>query len=223
MSSRRNYRVLSVTSAVILFALLAADAWLLDRRARYHGEIDRLRSAMTALERARTEQIVSEERSKLRVAIELLRRQAQRERELHLAVTIDSNTMSLEREGAVLREMPIQIGPERRVGTPPDTVRMATPRGARTIAQTLTDNDVWEVPAWVYIDRGLPSPANRAIRAALGPVAVIMDGGTVIYSLPQEGPLADSAYVLPGALRARAEDLRAILPNLKPGQRVYFY
>ena len=223
MSSRRTYSVLSITAAVVLLALLAVDAWLFDRRTRYRAEIDRLRSSMTALERARTEQIVSQEQSKLRVALELLRRQARRERDLHLAVTLDSNTMYLEREGAVLREMPIQIGPERRVGTPPDTVRMATPRGARTIAQTLTDNDVWEVPAWVYADRGLPSPGNRAMRAGLGPVAVIMDGGTVIYSLPQEGPLADSAYVLPGAVRARAEDLRAILPNLKPGQRVYFY
>jgi hypothetical protein len=223
MSSRRTYIVLSIACAVILVALLAADAWLFDRRSRYQGEIDRLRSAMTTLERARTEQIVSQERNKLRVAIELLRRQARRERELHLAVTIDSNTMSLERDGAVLREMPIQIGPERRVGIPPDTVRMATPRGARTIAKMMTDQDVWEVPAWVYADRGLPAPADRAIRAGLGPVAVIMDGGTVIYSQPQEGPLADSAYVLPGALRARAEDLRAILPNLKPGQRVYIY
>lgn len=223
MSSRRTYRLITIITGVLLIVLLVLDWMLLRRRARYEREIERLSSSMTALERERTAEIVSQERSKLRVAIELLRRQARREDELHLSVTIDSGMMYLEREGAVLREMPIHIGPERPVGTPPDTVRLATPRGERTIARVLTDADSAEVPDWVFTDRGVAPPAIRSIRAALGPVAVLMDGGTLIYSLPAEGPLADSSYVMPGAVRARAEDLRAILPNLKPGLRVYFY
>jgi hypothetical protein len=35
--------------------------------------------------------------------------------------------------------------------------------------------------------------------------------------------LNDSAYVLPGSVRAREADLRAILPNVQPGMKVYLY
>jgi hypothetical protein len=131
--------------------------------------------------------------------------------------------MYLEREGALLREMPVQIGPERRVGVAPDTVRLATPRGLRTVARLMAANDAWDVPEWVYTERGVTVPPSRSVRGALGPVAVLLNGGTVIYSMPSAGPLNDSGYVLPGAVRARAEDLRAILPNLSAGVRVYFY
>jgi hypothetical protein len=77
----------------------------------------------------------------------------------------------------------------------------------------------------VYADRGIAEPPQDSltIPSGLGPVALLMDGGTLIYSLPGAGPLSDSTYVLPGAVRARAEDLLAILPNLKSGLRVYFY
>ena len=48
---------------------------------------------------------------------------------LHLSVSVDSGTMFLEREGAVLREMPVRVGREQLAGTAPDTVRVAAPRG----------------------------------------------------------------------------------------------
>jgi hypothetical protein len=223
MRSRRTYRVISIASAVTLLALLAFDALLFRRRARYDAEIERLRLSMTTLERDRATEILSRERNKVRVAIELLRRQARAEQELHLSIALDSNVMYLERDGAVLREIPIDIGPERVVGSPPDTVRLATPRGERTIARVLGETDSTEVPAWVFVDRGVVAPEQRTIRSAFGPAAIVMQGGTLIYSMPSQGPLADSAYVMPGAVRARTEDLRAILPNLKPGLRVYFY
>ncbi|MEX2153186.1 MAG: hypothetical protein WD825_07585 [Gemmatimonadaceae bacterium] len=220
---RRSYPGLVATMAIALAALLAMDGWIIARRLRYAREIERLRGSMTLVERQRTDQIVSQEQNKLRVAIELMRRQAQLERALHLSVAVDSGVMYLEREGAQLREMAVQVGPERRVGTPPDTVRLAAPRGARTVARVFSENEPWEVPEWVFAERGIPAPPNRSIGGALGPVAILLDGGTVIYSTPTAGPLSDSAFVLPGAIRARAEDLRAILPNLNAGMRVYFY
>jgi hypothetical protein len=61
------------------------------------------------------------------------------------------------------------------------------------------------------------------VKGALGPVAVVLSGGTVLYSPPSAGPLNDSAYVLPGSVRAREADLRAILPNVQPGMKVYLY
>ena len=57
----------------------------------------------------------------------------------------------------------------------------------------------------------------------LGPHAIVLSGGAVIYSLPIDGPLADSTYVMPGAVRVAPADLAAIRDNLTAGVRVYFF
>jgi hypothetical protein len=212
-----------VVGVVVFAVFVAVNAYVLSQRAKYRAEIDRLRSSMTALERSRADQIVSQEHNKLRLALALLRRQAKMEKSLHLSVSVDSAAMYLEREGALLREMPVAVGAERRVGIAPDTVRLAPPLGVRRVARVLTGSDVWEVPAWIYADRGQAAPQNRMVAGALGPDAILLEGGAIIYSLPDSGPLADSTYVLPGAVRARAEDLRAVIPNLTPGMRIFFY
>ena len=217
-----RHKLLVGSVALLVLFVAAGNVWILLRRERYAGEIDRLRSSMSELERARSDQIVAQEDNKLRLAIALIRRQAKLEGDLHLSIALDSGAMLLEREGALLREMPVQVGSERRVGLPPDTVRLAAPRGVRTVARVVDDTTVWEVPVWVYADRGQEPPAERRLAGALG-TAVILEGGSIIYAQPAIGPLADSAYILPGAIRARAEDLRAIKPNLSPGMRVYLY
>ena len=209
--------------AIALAAFLAIDVWLLRKRMRYRDEIERLRSEMTGLERSRTDAILARDENRLRLAVELIRRQSKIDKELHLSVTVDSGVMYLERDGAHLRMMPIQVGPEKSVGTPPDTVRMVAPRGSRTVERILDENESWDVPTWVYRDRGLAVPEQRSIKGALGPAAIVLSGGTVVYSMPSAGPLNDSSYVLPGSIRARAADLKAILPNLQNGMTVYFY
>jgi hypothetical protein len=220
---RRRHPGFVAAAAIILVAMLALDVWFISKRLRYEREISRLRSGMTEFERRRTDAILASEERRMQVMLELLRRQAKIDPDIHLAVAVDSSQMYLEREGALLREIPVEMGPERRVGTPPDTVHMAIPRGARTVARIVGPTDGWEVPTWVYADRGLTPPEERTVRGALGPVAIVLEGGTVVYSRPKAGPLNDSAYVLPGGVRARAEDLRAIVPNLKRGTTVYFY
>jgi hypothetical protein len=60
------------------------------------------------------------------------------------------------------------------------------------------------------------------VKGGLG-FGIVLDGGTVIYSDPHAGPLADTAYVMPGSVRAREADVKAIQANLKPGTSVYFY
>jgi hypothetical protein len=119
--------------------------------------------------------------------------------------------------------MPIEIGPEKTVGTAPDTVHLVAPRGQRTVERVISGKEAFAIPAWVWTDRGLQPPADRSIPGALGPVAIVLSGGTLVYSMPSVGPLNDSSYVMPGNVRARANDLRAIAPNVKPGQAVYFY
>jgi hypothetical protein len=219
---RRSYPGLITTMAIAVIVFLAIDGLLISRYRRYQRETHDLRAAMSDVERKRTDEILAQNENRLKVMVELFKRQAKVDPTLHLSVSLDSGVMYLQREGALLREMPITIGPERRVGTPPDTVHIAAPRGKRTVEQVLDETDVWDVPAWVYADRGLP-PGETRVKGALGPVAVRLDGGTVIYSMPSAGPLNDSSYVLPGAIRVRANDLRAIVPNLRPGVAVYFY
>lgn len=202
--------------------MLASDAWLLYKRAHYTGEVDRLRSGMSDAERKQADGVIAAEQNKFRVMVELVRRQAQGDKDLHLSIEVDSSRMMLEREGALLREMPVEVAPAKVIGSGPDTVRMSPPRGARTVEKVLEGGD-WEIPKWVYTDRGLAVERDRTIKGALGPIAILLSGGTVIYAQPTSGPLADPNYLLPGSIRARTSDLKAIAPNLKPGSTVYFY
>jgi len=208
---------------VVLVSMIAIDGWLVYQRVRYSRETARLRAGMTDQERRKTDMVLAAEQNRMRVALELMRRQANIDRDLHISVAVDSGVMYLEREGALLREMPVDVGPEKRVGRGPDTLKIVAPRGARTVERVLGAKDRWEIPKWVYVDRGLPVPEDRMVVGALGPGAIVLSGGAVIYSHPTEGPLRDSSYVLPGAIRARTQDLRAITPNLTPGMSVYLY
>jgi hypothetical protein len=219
---RRAYPTLVATMTIAILVFLSADVWLLMRYRRYVRETAELRASMTDVERRRTDALLAQEQNRVKVMVELFKRQAKLDPTLHLSVSLDSGVMYLERDGALLREMPITVGPEKRVGTPPDTLHIAAPRGKRSIERLLGEQDAWQVPGWVYQDRGV-APETTAIAGALGPAAITLDGGTVIYTLPSVGPLNDSAYVLPGGIRVRAQDLKAIAPNLRPGVPVYFY
>jgi hypothetical protein len=208
---------------VVLVSMVAIDGWLVYQRVRYAREIARLRASMTDQERRKADMVIAAEQNRTRVALELMRRQANIDKDLHLSIAVDSGVMYLERDGALLREMPVEVGSEKRVGTAPDTLKIVAPRGARTVERVLGAKDRWEVPKWVYVDRGLPVPTDRMVAGALGPGAVVLSGGAVIYTHPTDGPLRDSSYVLPGAIRVSVQDLRAIAPNLTPGMSVYLY
>lgn len=219
---RHAYPGILATMAVALLVMLAADAWLVYKNHYYTSEVARLRSGMSDAEKKQADAVIATEENKLRVAVALIKRQAQGDKELHVSIAVDSGRMILEQEGALLREMPVEVAPAKIIGTGPDTVRMSPPRGARTVEKVLSDGS-WEVPKWVYTDRGLEVPADRSVKGALGPIAILLNGGTVIYSLPTAGPLADPNYILPGSIRARSADIRAIAPNLTPGRTVYLY
>jgi len=220
---RRAYPGILATMGFALLVLVAGSAWLLYKRTEYRRETERLRAGMSEVERKRTDVLLESTENRFRVMLELIRRQALGDKELHLAIVVDSAVMRLQREGAFLRDMPIEIGPEKVVGTGADTVHMAIPRGTRTVERVLGPQDGWEVPEWVFEARGIPVPAQRTLKGALGPIAIVLNGGTVLYAMPSEGPLSDSTYVLPGSIRARAEDLRAIRPNVEKGMRFYFF
>jgi hypothetical protein len=220
---RRRHPGFLAALLIIVLGVFAIDGYLIYKRAKYRAEIQRLRAGMSEFEKRRADAVLASEEKQLQVMVELLRRQARVDKEIHLAVSVDSAYMGLEREGAILRDMRVEVGPEKTVGTAPDTVRVTIPRGTRSVLRLMTANEGWEVPRWVYEERGVAVPNDRTVKGALGPVAIMLEGGTVIYSMPTTGPLNDSAYVMPGAVRANADDLRAVIPNLGRGTKVYFF
>jgi hypothetical protein len=189
---RRAYPGFVFVLGLGLAAMVAVDAWLLFKRVSYNHEVAQLRAHMTDAERERTDAIVQAEQNKLRIAIELAKRQAKFDKKLHLNVSIDSSRMYLTREGALLREMAVQFGPERGASDTSGAPPAAVPRGERTIAD-------------------------------LADTKITLDGGATILTSNASELTSDTTAVPPGSLRIRLEDLKAIMPNLNAGMKVYFY
>jgi hypothetical protein len=203
--------------------LLLTDLLLVYKRVQYARELTRMRAFMTETERQRVDAIADSEQNRLAIAVELARRQALGDVDLHLAVDAEDGILYLERQGARLRVMRVRLGPEATVGTPPDVVLLAPPLGQRSVARVVDGSYPWAVPEWVYADRGLPVPGDRRVPGALGPLAIFLDSGAVLYSRPAVGPLSDASYVLPGSVRVEAPDFEAIREILQPGMAVYFH
>jgi hypothetical protein len=214
----------TVTGIVLGIAvLLLTDLVLGYERVQYGLELARMRAAMTQTERRRVDAIATSEENRLAIAAELARRQALGDPELHLVVDTENGLLYLQHQGARLREMRVRMGREATVGTPPDAVLLAPPLGKRSVARVVDGSYRWAVPEWVYVDRGWPVPGGGRISGALGPLAIFLDSGAVLYSRPEVGPLSDVSYVLPGSVRAEAPDFQAIRESLQPGMAVYFH
>src|SRR6476646_1553315 len=188
---RRAYPGFVFVLGIALFAMIAVDGWLLFKRVQYNRDVSQLRSHMTDAERQRTDLIVQAEQNKLRIAIELAKRQAKFSNKLHINVSVDSARMYLTREGAVLREMPVQFGPERAASESSDAPPAAIPRGERTVAD-------------------------------LSDTKITLDGGAFILASKTAQLANDSTPIPPGSLRISLEDMKAMMPNLSAGMKVYF-
>jgi hypothetical protein len=208
--------------ALGLAGLVALDTWLLYKRWRYSREIAQIRSNLSDVERERADSILTVNANRTRLQVALVRRDAALEDDLNLAVSIEKGRLYLQREGAQLREIPVRLGPEKSIGGGPGDVKLAVPRGRFTIAKIVDGSYRWRAPGWLMAERGQPAAA-RDFEGGLGPVAIILNGGTVIYSDPESGPLKDPSYVMPGAVRAGTADLQAIAEALDVGMPVYFY
>jgi hypothetical protein len=132
---RRAYPGFVFTLILALIMILALDGYLIYKRDRYNSEVTRLRSQMTDTEKAKTDAIVAAEQNKARIALELAKRQAKLEKSLHLAVSLDSGRIYLEREGAVLREMAALFGPDKGVTAGSDSIPVVVPRGEFSVAR----------------------------------------------------------------------------------------
>ena len=221
MTNRNSLGRAAILAIVALAA--AANLVLVTRYMNYANETERLREGMTKAQRDRADAVIAAEQHRMRVEFELIRRQARGDNKLHLAVNVDSGNMVLERDGIVLREMRVRLSGEAVPGTSGDSAITTQMLGLRTIERLLDAGDTWNVPRSVFAARGEPAPENTRIRGALGERAILLNDGTVVYAVPDDGPLADSAVVLPGSVQVDSADLKALAANIRPGMSVYFY
>ncbi len=177
---RRSYPGFVLTLVFALVALLSVSGFLFYKRGLYEAEVVRLRASMTDNERARTDAIVAAEQNKARIALELARRQAKIEKNLHLSVAIDSGKIFLERDGAVLREIRAAFGAETAAGSGGGSPPVVIPRGQKTIAGVSGNA--------ITLDGG------TVISAASGPLAT--DSSTIAPGNVRIG-LADMKAIAP--------------------------
>jgi hypothetical protein len=219
---REAYPRIAAGMALVIAVLILVILVLVCKRIEYGRDLALLQASMTQAEVQRVDAIEAAENNLVAMTVELARREALGARELHLVVDSGKNLMYLEREGAVLREMQVRLGQEATVGARPDVVCLAPPRGKRFVERVVDSSYRWAVPECAFVQRGQPVPGDGVIPGALGPLAIILNGGAVIYSQPAIGPLSDVNYVLSGSVRADAADIEAIKANLQPGMAVYF-
>ena len=215
-------RILTAMALGIAF-LIAFDGFLLFKAVQYKRQIGEDRAAMSSTDRQRADALLASQSSRAELEQALVAQQAVKDKGLNLSIGLDDGTMDLQREGAQLREIRVKIGPEVTVGQAPGARKITPPLGRRQVVAVVDESYAWDVPSWVWEQRGQPAATGRRVPGALGEIAVILDDGNVIYSRPKAGPLADDAYVLPGSVRADASDLQAIRPNLAAGIPVYFH
>src|SRR5258707_13153727 len=72
---RRAYPGFVFVLGLGLVTMVAVDAWLIAKRVKYNHDVSELRDHMTAAEREKSDAIVQSEENKLRIAIELAKRQ----------------------------------------------------------------------------------------------------------------------------------------------------
>jgi hypothetical protein len=197
--------------------LLLADLSLIIKHIEFARQQAELRSALAQTEILRTTAVQVTEHNIGATGAGLARREMLLARELHLAVDCHKGVMYLRQSGAVLREMPIRLSPasgpaaDSRQGNAP----AAQPRGRLVLARVVDGSASRELPESAL--------ARRMSTGSLGPLALVLDNGALIYSQPGTGPPVEARDLPPGSIRAEAADLEAIKANLQPGMGVYLY
>jgi hypothetical protein len=148
----RPWIVAALTLSIV--ALIGGDSWLVYKRGEYEREVERLRHGMSTVERRRADFAFAANKNHFRIMVELIRRQSEGDRALHLSVAVDRGEMYLEREGIRLRQMPLRVGPDAVVGQGPNAVHVAAPRGQRTVSSAGPWSITLDGGTTIYADSG---------------------------------------------------------------------
>lgn len=219
---REHYPHLAAGLALGIAALILADITLVFEDMAANRQQARMNASLVQADAKRSAERKAAEEHLAAASAERARREALTARGLHLAIDCGNKVMSLRREGALLREMPVRLR-EPAPGTGSKVIEPAPPRGRHVVVALVDKEYRFEVPEEAFRIQGIPVPVDRTIAGALGPDAVILNSGALIYSLPETGPLSDPRYLIPGAVRVETADLRALKESLRPGMAVYFY
>src|SRR5258706_14626167 len=130
---REAYPRIVTAMALGLVSLAALDAFLLFKAVQYRRQIREDRAAMTATDRQRADALLASQASRADLEQALVAQQAVKEKGVNLSVELDKGTMDLQREGAQLRAIRVQVGPEVTVGQPPGARKITPPLGRRQV------------------------------------------------------------------------------------------
>lgn len=161
---RESYPTLAAGMAMATALLLLAVMLLVSKGIGYDRELSQLAASASEADSRRVAAVQALARSNAAIIAEQTRRAARGDRKLHLAVDRDKGVMYLEREGAVLREMRVRIGPEAVVAGATESRGVAPPLGKRHLERVAQDDNV-VMPGSVRVT----AADMEAIRASLRP------------------------------------------------------
>jgi len=202
-------RSASVLAVAIVLALLA-DLFIIFQQYRFKHEAAELGTAILRAEEQRSELAQQADLDLAQARTLLPRRDALVPVELHLSVDRRQGVMYLIRDRAILREMPVYLGPE--LAARPDDP--APPLKTRRVLRLV------EPPRDSGVDP-LQQVSNTPGPQSVPALSYALSGGLVLYSLPDTGFSEDD--LPPKGVRLEPGDLAALKEALHPGLRVYFY
>ena len=118
----------------LIFLFIIIDIILFVICIFYKLEVIQLQKTMTKAEQKRLEAISLTQTNQLALSMEMTRRMSEGDKDFNLSIDTQKKLMTLSREGAVLREIAIEIGASAYVGSAPNRVKISLPLGKRTIS-----------------------------------------------------------------------------------------
>ena len=213
---------------VALILLIAVATGVIAMRIpKYDREAVALNREMSANERATRDRILKSRARRSEMAVGLLQRELRlkslQQKGLHLALSTADSTLYLHHGKATLRAIRVHVGRDSVIQAPNGQAwRFVRALGERHVAEKQS-SPTYTIPAWVYVSRGQPVPAEseRRVEGGLGDYVIRLDDGTEIYSTPKAGPLAQQ--VKPASFMASPSDLRAIFDAVSKDTPVFIY
>ena len=188
--------------ALGLVFLIAFDGFLVFKAVQYKRQIGEDRAAMTTTDKQRADALLASQSSRADLEQALVAQQAVKDKGLNLSIGLEEGTMDLQREGAQLRELRVKIGPEVTVGQAPGARKITPPLGRRQVVAVVDESYAWDVPSWVWTQRGQPAATGRRVPGALGEIAVHPRRRQRHLFAP-EGGAARRRFLRPARQRAR--------------------
>lgn len=144
-----------------------------------------------------------------------------RRKEFYIAIDTHKREFSFHFADKVVRDAPVEVGPQKTIVSGKKTWTFAPLTGAFSVTEKF-ENSGWKVPEWVYrMDGRTPPKELPTVSNGLGRYVIVLGNDYVIHSPPPpDSPLKG---VKPGSFMMSEADLAAIWPRVGPATRVYVF